>query len=187
MAYVIKRYANRKLYDTRTKRYLTLEEIGVLVRSGEDVQVEDADSGDDITGQILTRVIAEGHRKGGSLLSPKLLVDLIQHPGDTVIDAVRTSVSAGQRTVEQVSGEVGRLLETVTARAERPAKQIGAALDERFASAVAALGVPTREEFERLSSRVAALEAATKRPKAPKRRTAPKAGAVSKHRREKRS
>ena len=44
MAYLIKRYANRKLYDTRTKRYLTLDEVAVLVRAGEEVRVEEADS-----------------------------------------------------------------------------------------------------------------------------------------------
>jgi polyhydroxyalkanoate synthesis repressor PhaR len=51
MAYVIKRYANRKLYDTQSKRYLTLDEVAILVRAGEEVQVVDADSGADLTGQ----------------------------------------------------------------------------------------------------------------------------------------
>lgn len=141
MPYVVKRYANRKLYDTRTKRYLTLDEVAAIVRAGEDVKVEDADSGDDLTAQVLTRIIAEGHRKGGSgLLPPKILVDLIQAPTEAVKDVVRTGVSAGQRTVETVSGEVGRLFDSVTGR-----------------------DVPTREEFDRLEARVSALESKTRR------------------------
>jgi polyhydroxyalkanoate synthesis repressor PhaR len=183
MPYVIKRYANRKLYDTRTKRYLTLDEVAVLVRAGEDVRVEDADSGSDLTGQILAKVLAENHRKGGSfLLPPKILVDLIQHPSETVMDAVRTSVSAGQRTVEQVSGEVGRLIDSVTGRADRARKvgdgtDLARSLDERLRAAVKALGLPTREEFERLSARVAALEAKAKRPAPPSKRPATRAKA----------
>ena len=141
MAYVVKRYANRKLYDTRTKRYLTLEEVAVLVRSGEDVRVEDADSGEDLTGQVLTKIIADENRKGGAMLvPPKILVDLIQRPGEAVFDAVRNSVNAGQRTVGQVSGEVGRIFE------------------ERLRVVMADLGIPSRAEFEGLVARVEALE-----------------------------
>ncbi len=60
---VIKRYSNRKLYDTRTKRYLTLEEVGVLVKVGENIRVEDSDTGDDLTATVLAKIIADGSRK----------------------------------------------------------------------------------------------------------------------------
>jgi polyhydroxyalkanoate synthesis repressor PhaR len=171
MPYVIKRYANRKLYDTRTKRYLTLEEVAVLIRSGEDVRVEDADSGDDLTSSILSKIIAEGHRKGGALELPqKLLVDLIQRPSETVLGAVRTSVSAGQRTVGQMSDEVGRLIDSVTGRSDRAGK--AAAEGDRLRALLAELGLPTREDFDDLAARVAALEAAAA--KKPARRVATK-------------
>lgn len=176
MPYVIKRYANRKLYDTRTKRYLTLDEVGVLVRAGEDVKVEDADTGEDITGVVLSKIVAEHNRKGGSLLvPPKILVDLIQRPSETVIDAVRTGVTAGQRTVEQMSGEVGRLLDSVTGRGSGATdkrlpdagEQLVGLVEERLHAALAELGLPTRDEFNALAARVAVLEAkATKKPPA---------------------
>jgi polyhydroxyalkanoate synthesis repressor PhaR len=169
MPYVIKRYANRKLYDTRTKRYLTLEEVAVLIRAGEDVRVEDADTGSDLTSTILSKIIAEGNRKGGALELPqKLLVDLIQRPSEAVLGAVRTSVSAGQRTVEQMSGEVGRLIDSVTGRGGN--KQIGEG--DRLQALLAELGFPTREEIDALAARVAALEAAAA--KKPVRRVATK-------------
>lgn len=164
MAYVIKRYANRKLYDTRTKRYLTLDEVAVLVRTGEDVRVEDADTGEDLTGQILTKIIAEGNRKGGSmLLPPKMLVDLIQRPSEAVFDAVRSSVTAGQRTVGQMGDEVGRL-----------SGEVGRIFEERLRQVLGELGIPTRVEFERLVARVAALEEAAAPKKKPAPRRAPK-------------
>ena len=60
---IIKRYANRKLYDTGAKRYVTLEEIGGIVRSGEDVQVFDNDSGEDVTSATLAQVLHESEKK----------------------------------------------------------------------------------------------------------------------------
>lgn len=191
MAYVIKRYANRKLYDTRTKRYLTLDEIAVLVRAGEDVRVEDADSGEDLTGTVLARIISENSRKGGAVALPqKLLSDLIQRPSETVLGAVRTSVTAGQHAVEQVGTEVGKLLDSVRGAGERGAQKVGSAsgelatvLEERFAAMLAGLNLPTRAEMTALVERVEALESArTARPKRQTKKApakAPKAKARS--------
>ena len=56
---VIKKYANRRLYDTSSSRYINLEDIGALVRNGKDVQVVDASTGEDITRVTLTQIIVE--------------------------------------------------------------------------------------------------------------------------------
>ena len=56
---VIKKYANRRLYDTSNSRYINLEDIAALVRNGKDVQVVDASSGEDITRVTLTQIIVE--------------------------------------------------------------------------------------------------------------------------------
>jgi polyhydroxyalkanoate synthesis repressor PhaR len=185
MAYLIKRYANRKLYDTRTKRYLTLDEVAVLVRAGEDVRVEDADSGADLTGHVLSKIIAEGSKKGGSSLVPqKMLVDLIQRPGDMVLDAVRSSYSAGQRTVEQMGAEVGKLIESVAGTGERAKKQVenvgeqlATLFEERLRAVITELGLATRSELTVLERRIDALETAhAKRPAARSSRAAVTAG-----------
>lgn len=189
MPYVIKRYANRKLYDTRTKRYLTLDEITVLVRAGEDVRVEDADTGEDLTGTVLAKIISESSRKGGAVALPqKLLSDLIQHPSETVLGAVRTSVTAGQHAVEQVGNEVGRLLESVKGAGERGAHRVGeaggelaGALEERFATMLAGLNLPTRAEMASLAKRVELLEkAAAKRVRRPAAPSSSKASGPAK-------
>lgn len=168
MAYVIKRYANRKLYDTRTKHYLTLNDLTTLVRAGEDLRVEDAESGEDLTAQILTKIVAEGSRKGGALVLPQgMLVDWIQRPSEFVFDAVRTSVSAGQRTVEQMGSEIGKLIDNVAKRASgAPAKksddvgeEIARVIEERLKAIISELNLPARSELEALAQRLTELEA----------------------------
>ena len=62
MAYVIKRYSNRKLYDTQESRYVTLEEIEEMIRGGREISVVDAASGEDLTSVTLTQIILENER-----------------------------------------------------------------------------------------------------------------------------
>src|SRR5512135_361111 len=65
---LIKRYANRKLYDTEAKRYVTLEDLAGFVRQGEDVRVVDHATGEDLTSQTLFQIIFEEEKKIGGLL-----------------------------------------------------------------------------------------------------------------------
>jgi polyhydroxyalkanoate synthesis repressor PhaR len=85
MSRIIKRYENRKLYDTEDRRYVSLDDIAGLVRRGVDVQVMDNATGDDITTQTLTQVIFEEGKKGRNPLSKDVLHDVIRF-GNTIID-----------------------------------------------------------------------------------------------------
>jgi len=60
MAYVIKRYSNRKLYDTQESRYVTLEELEEMIRAGKELQVLDAATGEDLTSVTLAQILLEG-------------------------------------------------------------------------------------------------------------------------------
>src|SRR5262249_5584890 len=62
MAYVVKRYSNRKLYDTQESRYVTLDEIEEMIRAGKEIAVVDAASGEDLTSVTLTQIILEAER-----------------------------------------------------------------------------------------------------------------------------
>ncbi|MCU0881162.1 MAG: polyhydroxyalkanoate synthesis repressor PhaR [Hyphomonadaceae bacterium] len=75
---IIKKYANRRLYNTATSTYVTLDSVAALVRDGHDFVVEDARSGDDITRQILTQIIVESESAGEGLLPVGFLRDLIR-------------------------------------------------------------------------------------------------------------
>ena len=82
---VIKKYANRRLYNTGTSTYVTLEDLAGMVKTGEDFIVYDAKSGEDITRSVLTQIIFEQENKGGQNLLPiTFLRQLIRFYGDSM-------------------------------------------------------------------------------------------------------
>ena len=99
---VIKRYPNRKLYNTETKQYITLEEISNLIREGAEVQVLDHTSGEDLTTVTLTQIIFELEKKQSGFLPRSILSGLIQAGGE--------QISALQRTLASTLG-FGHLVE----------------------------------------------------------------------------
>lgn len=89
MTRVIKRYGSRKLYDTLESRYILLEDIAEFVRDGQEIQVIDNKTQEDVTGQTLTQVISEEGRKKSDFLSSELLHDLIRAGESAVTNRVR--------------------------------------------------------------------------------------------------
>ncbi len=75
---LIKRYASRRLYNTETSDYVTLDDIAGFVRDGRDVQIVDLKSGDDLTRQYLLQIVAEHEGKGESVLPVNVLTDLVR-------------------------------------------------------------------------------------------------------------
>ncbi|WP_102107665.1 polyhydroxyalkanoate synthesis repressor PhaR [Oceaniglobus roseus] len=75
---LIKRYASRRLYNTETSDYVTLEDIARFIRSGREVQIVDLKSGDDLTRQYLLQIIAEHESKGENVLPLAVLTDLVR-------------------------------------------------------------------------------------------------------------
>lgn len=83
-AVVIKKYANRRLYNTATSTYVTLDDLSDMVKKGTDFVVYDAKSGEDITRSVLTQIIFEEESKGQNLLPIKFLRQLIHFYGDSM-------------------------------------------------------------------------------------------------------
>ena len=81
---VVKKYANRRLYNTESSSYITLENLADMVRVGRDFVVYDARSGDDITRSVLTQIIVEEESKGRALLPTTFLRQLIGFYGDSI-------------------------------------------------------------------------------------------------------
>ena len=75
---LIKRYASRRLYNTETSDYVTLEDIAAFIRGGREVQIVDLKSGDDLTRQYLLQIIAEHESRGESVLGVDVLTDLVR-------------------------------------------------------------------------------------------------------------
>jgi polyhydroxyalkanoate synthesis repressor PhaR len=111
MAYVIKRYSNRKLYDTQESRYVTLEEIEEMIRAGREVSVVDAATGEDLTSVTLAQIILENERNHRSALPAAFLHQLIKY-GEAWQDFVQRSMRSSleglvsnQREMERVFRE----------------------------------------------------------------------------------
>lgn len=180
----IKRYANRKLYDTEAKQYITLDGIAGLVRQGEDIQVIDNETGEDLTAVTLSQIILEREKAGRGQLPKSILTNLVRTGGGT-LDLVRRSLYAYVGTLRlveeqiddwiatlvergEIAAEEGRQLrEELTARAEDVVgREHGTKADagRGLADVLHRVGVPTHQDvehltrqLERLSARVDAL------------------------------
>ncbi len=75
---LIKRYASRRLYNTETSDYVTLEDIAAFIRNGREVQIVDLKTGDDLTRQYLLQIVAEHESRGESVLPVDVLTDLVR-------------------------------------------------------------------------------------------------------------
>jgi polyhydroxyalkanoate synthesis repressor PhaR len=87
---VIRKYANRRLYDPSESRHLTLDEVRELVVAGDKIRVEDAKTGEDLTRSILLQIIVEREEAGRPLLSAELLEQLIRFYGGAMQDFLAT-------------------------------------------------------------------------------------------------
>lgn len=95
MARRIKRYSNRKLYDTEASQYVSLSDIAELVRNGDTVEVIDNATGEDLTAQTLTQIILEEGKDGQHVIPSELLHHLLRRSGemfDTGVDQIRSTV-----------------------------------------------------------------------------------------------
>lgn len=98
MTRLVKRYGNRKLYDTSESRYVTLDEIGRWVKAGEDVKILENDTGEDLTAVTFAQIILEEERKKTGLLSLPVLRQLIQH-GEAALQNLAATVDRGMEAI----------------------------------------------------------------------------------------
>ena len=116
MAYVIKRYSNRKLYDTQESRYVTLEEIEEMIRGGKEISVVDASSGEDLTSVTLAQIILENERNHRAALPSAFLHQLIKH-GEAWQDVVQRSMRSSLEGLVSSQREMDRVFRDWAARA----------------------------------------------------------------------
>lgn len=114
---VVKKYANRRLYNTESSSYITLDNLADMVRAGRDFIVYDARSGDDITRSVLTQIIVEEENKGHALLPTAFLRQLIGFYGDRfgglMPRYLEQSFAAFARQQEQVRDAVDQTLGSI--------------------------------------------------------------------------
>ena len=109
MPILIKRYANRKLYNTKTSRYITLKGIAELIEVGEDVRVVDNETGEDITHVALSQILVD-HERSNSAASRTLLSELISRGGDALYGALRRSVGDASEGIGDLQNNLRRII-----------------------------------------------------------------------------
>lgn len=157
--HLIKKYANRKLYDTRTSRYITLEGIAQLVRDGHEIKVVDRDDGRDLTQVTLSQVVLEEEKRG-----PARLVDaggeILHDRGQALLDYVRKTLNVPADLRNQV---------------ERRREGLENVMDDAIAQTLRRLRIPTRKDIDRINERLDRLSLQIKKngaTTAPRRRKA---------------
>ena len=145
--HLIKKYANRKLYDTRTSRYITLEGIAQLVREGHEIKVVDRDNGQDLTQVTLSQIVLEEERRG-----PARIVDaggeLLHERGQALLDYVRRTLNVPN----EIRSEVGRRRDDLETMA-----------DVAMERTLRRLRIPTRRDIDRINERIDRLAAEIRR------------------------
>lgn len=172
---VIKRYPNRKLYDTESKQYVTLQGIAELIRDGHEVQVVDHMTNEDLTAVTLTQIIFEQEKKQGGFLPTAVLRGLVQSGGET-LNAIRRNLASPLDLLRHVDDEIERRLQTMISRGEL-ARDEGLRLRDKLLSpgglwpeslfpseqevetVLKQHGIPTRQELDTLYGQLDVLSA----------------------------
>ena len=144
--HLIKKYANRKLYDTRTSRYITLEGIAQLVRDGHEIKVVDSEQRD-LTQVTLSQIVLEEEKRG-----PARLVDaggeMLHDRGQALLDYVRKTLNVPA----DIRHEVGRRRENLESMA-----------DDAIEETLRRLRIPTRRDLDRVNERLDRISAQLKK------------------------
>ncbi len=118
MTRLVKRYSNRKLYDTSESRYVTLDEIARWVKAGEEVKILENESGEDLTAVTFAQIILEEERKKTGLLSLRVMRDLIQH-GEAALQGIAATVDRGIEAIRTAPGLAGRRMQELSQVGDR--------------------------------------------------------------------
>ena len=171
---LIKRYPNRKLYDTVARQYVTLDAVADLIRRGHEVTVVDHATGHDVTAVTLTQIILEEEKKAAGFLPAAVLAGLVRAGGKTAGTLAR-ALAVPLNLAHQVDEEIERRLETLGALGELTEDQVRSLRAQLMASAsprpplpteaeieqaLLRLGLPTRQDLATLERELDRLEAA---------------------------
>ena len=170
---LVKRYPNRKLYDTESKRYITLQGIAALIRQGLEVSVVDHITGEDLTALTLSQIVFEQEKKQSGFLPRSVLTGLIQAGGET-LGTIQHTLALSLGLLRQVDEEIERRIHILIRRGEldkerglqlldtlialgRRSYEMRQPNEQELAQMILEQGVPTRDDLQRLSQQLDAL------------------------------
>lgn len=172
---VIKRYQNRKLYDTRESRYVTLDDITKMIRDGEEVAVLDKRTGHDLTSLTLAQIILEQQKKSSEFLPLGSLRRLIQSGSDSIQEFVGKGVATFKHSKEEVeqffeniisrgkslsADEGWRMVQDLLTQVQKGVEDVESAFEKRARSILGRLRSfnSLQKDVDRLEKRIAELE-----------------------------
>jgi polyhydroxyalkanoate synthesis repressor PhaR len=171
---LIKRYPNRKLYNTEVKHYITLEGIAELIRQGQSIQVIDHATGEDLTAVVLTQIIYKQEKKQGGFLPHAALAELMQ-TGNERLNALQRNLAAQLGLDQPVEEEIKRRIQALIRQGELAETEGKRILDKLLAYGVRTFtsasipgeaeieqvlqkkGVPSRQDLEKILEQLEAL------------------------------
>jgi polyhydroxyalkanoate synthesis repressor PhaR len=160
MPVLIKRYANRKLYNTESSRYITLKGISELIREGKEIRVIDNESGEEITPIILSQILVDDQkqqrdRPNGDAVPGKVLSELIQRGGDALYGMLKRSVDDAHDFRENVR----RLIHPAQGESHETV-EISRAVHQAVERVFRLIDLPTRSDVESLNKNLDRLASA---------------------------
>ncbi|MDU8926368.1 polyhydroxyalkanoate synthesis repressor PhaR [Alisedimentitalea sp. MJ-SS2] len=133
---LIKRYASRRLYNTETSDYVTLEDIAGFIRDGREVQIVDLKSGDDLTRQYLLQIIAEHESRGENVLPVSVLNDLVRSYTNQATSVVPQFLQASFEMLRDGQSKMMENIGTMNPMAKMPGFEAMQAQQEAFMKAM---------------------------------------------------
>ena len=159
----IKKYANRRLYDTESSSYITLDRLAAMIREGRDFEVVDAKTGEDITHQVLTQIIVDEEARGSTLLPVNFLRQLIGLYGGQMQSAVpqylEAAMDAFQKNQQVMAGAFGQNMFADMAKRNMAMFEEAAQAMTGKKSRTAPPGDASMDEIAKLKAELAALQA----------------------------
>ena len=171
----IKRYANRKLYDTKSKKYITLDEIAKLLKAGEEISVLDNKTGEDITAATVSQIFARTKKGQTDNGASNVMIQLLRKGPGTLVDYGKKYVSLWDRALTMADEEIDRLVERLVKekeitpsegsrlkkdmlnRAEDMKKWIAEKIDQRVNEALDLMNLASKEKVSQLTGKIDTL------------------------------
>ncbi len=171
----IKKYANRKLYDTKNKRYITLDQISDLIKAGKKISVVDNKTRKDITFSTISQILARDKKVKSGDPAFKVLVQLIRKGPGTLVDYGKRYVSLWERALTTADEEIDKLVDRlvkdkelsrseakrlrsdISGRADNIKNWIGDKIDQRINEALGVMNLATKDQVNRLKAKVDSL------------------------------
>ncbi len=175
--HLIKKYANRKMYDTTDKTYISREKLAELIKKGEEVTIFDNRTGEDLTTAIVSQLIGMENKndENGGIVSSRFMMQLLRKGGGTLTDYAKKYVSLWQGALTMAEDEIDKLVNRLVKNKELSLSEgnrlkkeiigytntlkgwISESIDNRVGEVLGAMNVATNDDIKALSAKVDAL------------------------------